>query len=88
MPFELVQKLRLQSELDTIAQKESEVAAIQSEYDEILESIAEEDRGEFINEDGTSFVPKEIAKSSSLIRKARLSLMQVLSKKPLLRLTL
>ena len=62
LPFELVQKLRLQSELDTIAQKESEVAAIQSEYDEILESIAEEDRGEFINEDGTAFVPKEIAK--------------------------
>lgn len=62
LPFELVQKLRLQSELDTIAQKESEVAAIQSEYDEILESIAEEDRGEFINEDGTTFVPKEIAK--------------------------
>lgn len=62
LPFELVQKLRLQSELDTITQKESEVAAIQSEYDEILESIAEEDRGEFINEDGTAFVPKEIAK--------------------------
>lgn len=62
LPFELVQKLRLQSELDTIAQKESEVAAIQSEYDEILESIPEEDRGEFINEDGTAFVPKEIAK--------------------------
>lgn len=62
LPFELVQKLRLQSELDTIAQKESEVATIQSEYDEILESIPEEDRGEFINEDGTAFVPKEIAK--------------------------
>jgi len=62
LPFELVQKLRLQSELDIIAQKESEVAAIQSEYEEILESIAEEDRGEFINEDGTAFVPKEIAK--------------------------
>ena len=27
-----------------------------------MESIAEEDRGEFINEDGTAFVPKEIAK--------------------------
>ena len=62
LPFELVQKLRLQSELNTISQKESDVASIQSEYEEILESIAEEDRGEFINEDGTAFVPKEIAK--------------------------
>lgn len=62
LPFELVQKLRLQKELDVIASKESEVASIQSEYEEILESIAEEDRGEFINEDGTAFVPKEIDK--------------------------
>lgn len=58
----MVQKLRLQKELDVIASKESEVASIQSEYEEILESIAEEDRGEFINEDGTAFVPKEIDK--------------------------
>lgn len=62
LPFELVQKLRLQKELDVIASKESEVASIQSDYEEILESIAEEDRGEFINEDGTAFVPKEIDK--------------------------
>lgn len=62
LPFELVQKLSLQKELDVIASKESEVASIQSEYEEILESIAEEDRGEFINEDGTAFVPKEIDK--------------------------
>ena len=62
LPFELVQKLRLQKELDVIASKESEVASIQTEYEEILESIAEEDRGEFINEDGTAFVPKEIDK--------------------------
>lgn len=62
LPFELVQKLRLQKELDVIASKESEVASIQSEYEETLESIAEEDRGEFINEDGTAFVPKEIDK--------------------------
>lgn len=62
LPFELAQKLRLQKELDVIASKESEVASIQSEYEEILESIVEEDRGEFINEDGTAFVPKEIDK--------------------------
>lgn len=62
LPFELVQKLRLKKELDVIASKESEVASIQSQYEEILESIAEEDRGEFINEDGTAFVPKEIDK--------------------------
>lgn len=62
LPFGLVQKLRLQKELDVIASKESEVVSIQSEYDEIIESIPEEDRGDFINEDGNSFVSKEIAK--------------------------
>lgn len=62
LPFELVQKLRLQNELNEIAEKESEVASIQAQYEEILESIPEEDRGEFINEDGTAFVPKEITK--------------------------
>lgn len=62
LPFELVQKLRLQNELNEIAEKESEVASIQAQYEEILESIPEEDRGEFINENGTAFVPKEITK--------------------------
>lgn len=62
LPFELVQKLHLQDELKAIANKEAQVASIQSQYEEILESIPEEDRGDFINEDGTAFVPKEITK--------------------------
>lgn len=62
LPFELVQKLHLQDELKKIAEKEAQVASIQSQYEEILESIPEEDRGDFINEDGTAFVPKEITK--------------------------
>lgn len=62
IPFELIQKTLLLDKTNEISGLENELAAISSDYEEILDSIDEEDRGEFINEDGTAFVPKEIAK--------------------------
>lgn len=62
LPFDLVQSLLLQDDLKEIKEKENKVGEIQSRYEEIIDTIPEEDRGEFINEDGTAFVPKEVAK--------------------------
>ena len=62
LPFDLVQNNLLVSELNAISELENKLNAILSEYDEIIDSIAEEDRGDFLNEDNTAFVPKEIAK--------------------------
>ena len=62
LPFNLVQNNLLASELNAISEMENKLNAILLEYDEIIDSIAEEDRGDFLNEDNTAFVPKEIAK--------------------------
>lgn len=62
LPFDLVQKLFLADELAEIKNKENELGSILSQYEEIIYSIPEEERGDFLNEDNTAFVPKEVAK--------------------------
>lgn len=62
LPFELVQEHLLGDELKVIAELEEEQNGILTEYEEIIDSIAEEDRGDFLNDDNTAFVPKEVAK--------------------------
>jgi type I restriction enzyme M protein len=62
LPFSLVQENLLGADLQEITEYENKLNAISSEYDEIIDSIAEEDRGDFLNDDNTAFVPKEVAK--------------------------
>lgn len=62
LPFDLVQRMLLSDDLSAITAKEDNLNALITEYDEIIESIPEEDRGDFLNDDNTAFVPKEIAK--------------------------
>lgn len=62
LPFDLVQKMYLSDKLDEIKENENELNSILSQYEEIIDTISEEDRGEFLNEDNTAFVPKEVAK--------------------------
>lgn len=64
MPFDLVQENLLKDNKDKLQELESKLSSIYSSYDEILESIDDEekDNTKFINEDKTAFVPKEIAK--------------------------
>ena len=62
LPFDLVQEHLLGDELKVIAELEEEQNGILTEYEEIIDSIAEEDRGDFLNDDNTAFVPKEVAK--------------------------
>lgn len=62
LPFDLVQKMYLSDKLDEIKEKENELSSILSQYEEIIDTIPEEDRGDFLNEDNTAFVPKEVAK--------------------------
>lgn len=62
LPFDLVQKNILNENLKEIENLNSKLSLNAASFDEILETIDEEDKGEFINEDGTGFVPKEISK--------------------------
>ncbi len=59
IPFELVQKTLLKDKYDEVKAKEARLAEIESEITEIIDSISEEDKGDYLNEDNTAFVTAE-----------------------------
>lgn len=64
IPFELVQQTLLKADADKIKIKEQQLEEITSQYEELLDSLSGDDKGEdFVNEDGTAFVPKEVKKA-------------------------
>ncbi len=60
IPFDLIQKELLANDLKEITEQETKVNEIKNRYEEILESIEEEEKGSFISDDGTKFIPKEV----------------------------
>lgn len=72
LPFDLVQENLLNDYRSELQELENELTSIGSSYDEILESIDEEEKGDFINEEGTAFVPKEIAKLVKSYKKMKI----------------
>ena len=61
IPFELVQTTLLREDYDALKTKEARLDEIAAELTEIIDSIDEGDRGEFLNDDNTTFVAKEFA---------------------------
>ena len=61
IPFDLVQATLLREDSDALKAKEARLGEIAAELTEIIDSIGEDDRGDFLNEDNTAFVPKEFA---------------------------
>ncbi|MCR4634817.1 MAG: type I restriction-modification system subunit M [Butyrivibrio sp.] len=63
-PFEIVQNTLLRKYKDEIGNLDSRLSEITSEYEELLESLSEEDKEtDFVNEEKTEFVFKEVAKA-------------------------
>ena len=61
IPFDLVQTTLLREDHDALKAKEARLDEISAGLTEIIDSIDESDRGEFLNDDNTAFVPKELA---------------------------
>lgn len=61
IPFELVQTTLLREDYDALKAKEARLDEIAAELTEIIDSIDEADRGDFLNDDNTAFVAKEFA---------------------------
>lgn len=62
IPFELIQSTILANDRKAITEKENRLSEIASEYEEILDTLSEEEKeGDFVNED--SFVFAEIKKA-------------------------
>lgn len=61
IPFELVQRTLLSAEYEALKQKEGRLAEISSEYEEILDSLSEEEKDSSItNDSGDAFVAKVV----------------------------
>ncbi len=64
IPFALAQECYLADELKAIQAKEQRVTEIDSEIEELFDSLNEEDKeGSYVNEDKTAFVPAEVTKA-------------------------
>ena len=59
IPFELVQTTLLREDYDVLKTKEVRLDEIAAELTEIIDSIEEAERGDFLNEENTAFVAKE-----------------------------
>mgnify|MGYP000228658541 CR=1 FL=1 len=69
LPFELVQQTYLKNELDAITDKENRLAEVIAQYDEILESLSEEEKeADTVKDTGDGFVNPAVVKEAKLIR--------------------
>ncbi|MGN0179089.1 MAG: type I restriction-modification system subunit M [Monoglobaceae bacterium] len=82
IPFELVQTTKLKSEYDALKSKESRLCEIPSEYEEILDTLSDEEKSEdYVTEDGGAFVAKEVIKKVKELKKGgEAELLEKLSK--------
>lgn len=61
IPFALVQQTILKEEADKLKAKENRLAEILSEYEEMIDSLSEEDKeADFLNDGATAFVAKTV----------------------------
>ncbi len=63
LPFDLVERVFLQNDLDALTEKENELAEIPSGYDELIESLSEDDKesiSDALNDTNDAFVVKNI----------------------------
>ena len=71
IPFELVQTTLLSEDHKALKDKETRLSEIPSEYEEILDSMTEDEKQsceEQLNEDNTAFVTKDIAKKIKALK--------------------
>ena len=69
MPFELVQETYLKDELQKLKQKESRLVEITSEYEEMLDSLTEEEKeADAVNETKDAFVNAVVIKEAKQLK--------------------
>ena len=63
IPFELVQNTILSNDSMSLKNKENRISEISSQYEEILDSLTEEEKSsDAVNDDGTAFVNAQVTK--------------------------
>lgn len=69
IPFALVQSTLLKAEADALHEKESRLFEIESEYEEILDSLSEEEKeADTVNDDKDAFVAVAVVKAAKALK--------------------
>lgn len=74
IPFDLIQKNKLTEKLDSLNAKNDEIAEINSEYEEILDSINEEDKESITNDTNDAFDFKKLNEKVKEIKKEKIEI--------------
>ena len=74
IPFDLIQKNKLTEKLDSLNAKNDEIAEINSEYEEILDSINEEDKESITNDTNDAFDFKKLNEKVKEIKKEKIEM--------------
>ena len=70
IPFELVQSTLLKNESNSLKEKENRLTEIPSEYEEIIESMTEEEKDtDVLNDSNDTFIFKEVTKKLKELKK-------------------
>ena len=76
IPFDLVQNTLLQTETNVIKAQENRLSEIESKYEEILDSMTEDEKGEdTVNNNKDGFVWTEVTKLARQIRKDKIEVL-------------
>ena len=67
LPFELVQRILLSSELNNLNEKNKRISEISSEYEEIMDILAEDDKDKLLNDNNDAFVEKELKTAFDIV---------------------
>ena len=74
IPFELIQKYKLSEQLENLNRKKNQVSEINSKYEEILDSISEEDKENITNDSNDGFDFKKINEKAKEIKREKLKI--------------
>lgn len=76
IPFELIQKYKLSNELDELNKNNDRLSEITSEYEEIFDSINEEDKDSISNDNNEAFDMKKVADKVKEIKKDKIEVLE------------
>lgn len=71
LPFDIVQKIYFADTLKEISRIEQSLGEIEIGYEDLIEQIPEDDKGDFLTDDNTAFVPKEVTNIVKTYKKSK-----------------
>ena len=72
LPFDIGQNIYFADALKAVSQTEQSLGEIENAFEELIEQIPEDEKGgDFLNEDNTAFVPKEVANIVKQYKKSK-----------------